>query len=285
MIRFPPKRILVAYDLSDVSRTAWRHAAALAAACGAALEAVYVAPWQRGDDLMPQPDLTPAQAAQLRDKIRAAIGNGTKITILQGDPAASILNCAKRRSAELIVVGTHGRTGLKRALLGSVAEAVIRAAAVPVLAARGQPRAIASILAPVNFMPYSDYGFAYAAAASAALSARLTVLHVTDDPIWGGNPAFSISSLLHHLPVEIRKKCRASMASAVGDAVKGILTAKRGHDWIVLVAHDKSPIKDVFFGTTLEQVLRRSSIPVLSVPALEDLSHAGHRQPRRASVY
>jgi nucleotide-binding universal stress UspA family protein len=286
MIRFPPKTILVAYDPSDDSRTAWRHAVEFAAACGAALEAVYVAPWQRGDDLMPQPDLTPVQAARLRDKIRAAIGEGTKITILQGDPAASILSCAKRHGAELIVVGTHGRTGLKRALLGSVAEAVIRGAAVPVLAARGRPRAIGSILAPVNFTSYSDYGFAYAAAASAALSARLTILHVTDDPIWDGNPEFRISGLLHHLPDEIRRKCRATMASAVGGAVKGILKMKKDHDWIVLIAHEKSLIKDMFFGTTLEQVLRRSSVPVLSVPAPKmDLSHAGHRQPRRAFVY
>lgn len=274
MIRFPPKKILVAYDLSDVSRTAWRHAAALAAACGAALEVVYVVPWQRGDDLMPQPDLTPVQAARLREKIRAAIGAGAKISILQGDAAASILSCAKRRNAEMIVVGTHGRTGLKRALLGSVAEAVIRGAAVPVLAARGRPRGISSILAPVNFTSYSDYGFAYAAAASAVLSARLMVLHVMDDPIWGGNPEFRISNLLHRLPAEIRKKCRASMTSAVGDAVKKILAAKKGHDWIVLVAHEKSLIKDAFFGTTLEQVLRRSSIPVLSVPASDGVPFA-----------
>ncbi len=267
MIKFPPKKILVAYDLSDVSRMAWRHAAALAAISGAALEVVYVEPWQAGVDLMPPPDLIPSHARALRVKIRAALGDGPKITILQGDPALRILSLARLHRPDLIVVGTHGRKGLKLALLGSVAEAVVRGAPVPVLVARGPVRPIRSILAPVNFTPYSEYGFAYAAAASAVLSARLTALHVTDDPVWSGNLRFRLFALIKRLPAKIINNCRPTAETSVGEAVKGILEARRGHDWIVLVAHEKSLIKDAFFGTTLERVLRSSSIPVLSVPA------------------
>ena len=281
MIRFPPKKILVAYDLSDVSRTAWRHAAALAGRCGAALEAVYVEPWQAGVELMPPPILTPAGARMLRAKVRAQIGEGPRITILHGDAAQRILSLARLHRPDLIVVGTHGRQGLKRAVLGSTAEAVIRSSPVPVLAARGKVRDIRSILSPVNFTPYSEYGFAYAAAAAAVLSSRLKALHVTDDPIWSGNLQYRLSNLAHRLPPKIAKKCRPQMESAVGDTVEGILKARRGQDWIVLVAHGKSLIKDAFFGTTLEQVLRRSSIPVLAVPvpgrALHALRVAGGR--------
>ena len=266
-MKFPPKKIVVAYDLSDVSRTAWRHAAALAASSGAALEAVYVEPWQMGVDLMPPPDLILTHVRALRAKIRTVVGEGPKITILQGDPAARIVSLARQHRPDMIVVGTHGRKGLKRVLLGSVAEAIIRSSPVPVLAARGRARVIHSILAPINFTAYSDYGFAYAAGASAVLSARLTALHVSDDPIWSGNLRYRLSNLIHHLPAEVRKKCRPIAEEVVGDTVKEILKARRGHDWIVLVAHQKSLIKDSFFGTTLEQVLRHSSIPVLSVPA------------------
>lgn len=267
MIRFPPKKILVAYDLSDVSRLAWRHAASLAAECGAALEFVYVEPWQAGVDLMPPPPLAPPAARQLRGLIRSKVGPGHRIAILHGDPAARILELARRHRADLIVVGTHGRKGLRRAMLGSTAEAVIRLSPVPVLAARGKVRPVRAILAPVNFTPYSEYGFAYAASASAVLSARLKVLHVTDDPIWNGNLQFRLSSLIRRLPEKVRKGCRPKAEAVVGDAVKGILTSKKGQDWIVLVSHAKSLVKDAFFGTTLEQVLRGSSIPVLSVPA------------------
>ncbi len=270
MIRFPPKKILVAYDMSDVSRTAWRHAAALAAKCGAALEAVYVESWAQGGELMPplpSPDMSTARAAELRRTIRKVVGAETKVVILRGDPASGVLNHARRHRSDLIVVGTHGRTGLNRMILGSVAEAVIRGARVPVLAARGRPRTVASILAPVNFTPYSDYGFSYAAAASAGLSARLTVLHVENDPIWGGNPEYKMTRLLARLPDGIRRKFDTSRKAIVGDPVDGILQARRGSDWIVMVAHEKSLVKDAFFGTTLEQVLRRSTIPVLAVPA------------------
>lgn len=274
MIRFPPKRILVAYDLTDVSRTAWRHAAALAEACGAALEVVYVEPWQAGVDLMPPPVLTPSGARELRAQVRAEIGEGPRISILHGDPALRVVELAQRDRPDLIVVGTHGRKGLRRMMLGSTAEAVIRTSPVPVLAARGKVRGIRSILAPVNFTPYSEYGLQYAAAAAASLSAGLKVLHVTDDPVWSGNVGFRLSRLVHRLPGEVRKACRPVTESAVGEAVNGILKAKRGQDWVVLVAHGKSLIKDAFFGTTLEQVLRRSSVPVLSVPVPDRVLHA-----------
>jgi len=273
MIQFPPKKILVAYDLSDVSRVAWRHAAALAEACGAELEVVYVEPRLSGMELgmptLPQHELSAPQIRSLRAKIRAVVGTGAKITILQGDPAGRVLSLAAARRVNMIVVGTHGRKGLNHLILGSVAEAVIRGARVPVLAARGAVRRVRSILAPVNFTPYSDYGFAYAAAASAVLSARLTALHATADPIWEGNPRYKLSSLIHHLPAEVVKNCKPTAEEAVGSAVKAILKAKRSHDWVVLVAHEKSLLKDAFFGTTLEQVLRRSSIPVLAVPATD----------------
>jgi nucleotide-binding universal stress UspA family protein len=274
MIRFPPKRILVAYDLTDVSRTAWRHAAALAASCGAALEAVYVEPLQAGVELMPPPILTPSGARELRAQVRAEIGEGPKISILHGDPARRIVELAKLNHPDMIVVGTHGRKGLRRVMLGSTAEAVIRSSPVPVLAARGKVRDVRSVLAPVNFTPYSDYGLEYAAAAAAVLNAGLKVLHVADDPIWSGNVGFRLSRLIHRLPAEVRKACRPETESAVGDAVKGILEARRGQDWIVLVAHGRSLLKDAFFGTTLEQVLRRSSIPVLSVPVPDRALHA-----------
>ena len=128
-------------------------------------------------------------------------------------------------------------------------------------------RAIRAVLAPVNFTPYSDYGFSYAAAAAAALSAGLTALHVTGDPIWDGVPRYQLSDLIRRLPPEVRKNCRPTAQEFSGEAVKGILKARKGHDWIVLVARRKSLINDALLGTTVERVLKHSPIPVLSVPA------------------
>ena len=57
----------------------------------------------------------------------------------EGDPATMILNVAQETGAGLIVMGTHGRTGLERLLMGSVAEQVMRKAPCPVLTMRGTP--------------------------------------------------------------------------------------------------------------------------------------------------
>jgi|CXWL01.1.fsa_nt_gi nucleotide-binding universal stress UspA family protein len=284
MSRFPPKKILVAYDMSDVSRAAWRHASALAASCRAALDVVYVEPWEMGADLMPPPGPMSWRIAELRKKIARAVGAKARVAILQGDPARRILSYARLHRSDLIVVGTHGRSGLQRVMLGSVAEEIIRASPVPVLAARGPVRPVRAILAPVNFTDYAEYGLGYAAGAALAMKAELTALHVTDDPVWAGNPHFRLGDAFKRLPMEVRRNCRLEVEVSVGEVSEGILSARKGHDWIVLVAHEKSRIKDAFFGTTLERVLRISPVPVLSVPfprrdtpAKEE--HGHHRLP------
>jgi nucleotide-binding universal stress UspA family protein len=266
MIFFPPKRILVAYDLSDASRLAWQHAVALAGRCGALLEIVHVDPWEPSGDLVPLPDVTPMRIRAIRAQIRAVVGEGTKITILQGDPTAGILGLARTRRAGLIVVGTHGRSGFKKALLGSVAEAVIHSSSVPVLAVRGPVKPIRSILVPVNFTNYSEYGLAYAAGAASALKTGLTALHVDEESAGIGNSQLRLYKLLHRLPLEIRRNCRPKAEAAYGDVTEAILKEERAHDWLIMVAHKKAFVADALFGTTVEKMFCRSSIPILAVP-------------------
>ncbi len=69
--------------------------------------------------------------------------------LAEGDPAAAINKVAEETAANLIVLGTHGRTGLRRVLMGSVAEHVLRSAPCPVLVVKGAvPGADASSAAP-----------------------------------------------------------------------------------------------------------------------------------------
>jgi len=64
-------------------------------------------------------------------------GLRTRVVVRAGDPATEILRAAPAERADLIAMSTHGRTGLRRVLLGSVAEAVVRRASLPVLLVRG----------------------------------------------------------------------------------------------------------------------------------------------------
>ena len=268
MTRFPPKKILVPFDLSALSAAAWRHAAALARRFGAELEVVHVRDWALGAELapLPPPALSSEDRRELLARIRETVGIRPKITLAVGDPARVLLRLARSRRVDLIVMGTHGRTGLERVFLGSVTEAVVRGSPAPVLAVRGRSAAIRSVLAPVNFSATSDCGFAYASEMAAALDARLTALHVHVDPLWNGDPGRKLSRLVERLPAARRRSCRPVVETGQSEATRGILKAAASHDVIVLVAHETPPLKDVLLGTTAERVLRGCAASVLVVP-------------------
>jgi nucleotide-binding universal stress UspA family protein len=145
------KRILVATDFSDCSRAAIDHALAFAEQLGAAVHVVHVFEhpvyfevgvahslqlrhnvdeWIRElkKDATKQLD---ALAAEVRGR-----NPGTQVSLREGLPVDEILKAAKEVSADLIVLGTHGRTGLPHVVLGSVAERVVRGAPCPVLTVR-----------------------------------------------------------------------------------------------------------------------------------------------------
>jgi nucleotide-binding universal stress UspA family protein len=130
------RQILFATDYSDVSANAGVTAAQLARRFGARLHVVHVVP--------PVTDPGPA------DALAAAIGRlGSDLdavtAVLTGPPAREIVQYARRQHVDLIVMGTHGRTGVSRALLGSVAEAVVRRAPCRVLTVPDGLRVRASV--------------------------------------------------------------------------------------------------------------------------------------------
>jgi len=120
------QRLLIASDGSPFSAAAWQEALALAQAMGSALIAVSVAADDRDIPAATQVVKTLEQAA-------AKQGLTLDTMILTGRPDEAIVNAAIFKEASLIVMGSHGRTGLKRLLMGSVAERVIGHAKCPVL--------------------------------------------------------------------------------------------------------------------------------------------------------
>lgn len=266
MIRFPPKKILVPFDMSDLSLLAWRHAAAMARRFSATVEVLYVQEWIPTLEILPPAKLTPAKKRALTAEIRGKLGAQPRISILEGDPSVNILRLARKRGHDLIVMGSRGRTGLERAWMGSVAEVVTRLSTVPVYVARGPAKTIRSVVAPVNFTNYSDYGFIFAAGVAAAYKARLTAVHVASDPLRSGNSRFRLSTAISRLPAEVLKTCRPQVDTIKGKIPGAILGLGKRHGLIVLTSHKKSLIKDALLGTTAERVLRASSVPVLTVP-------------------
>jgi nucleotide-binding universal stress UspA family protein len=142
----PIQRILVPVDYSACSRAALGFAAELAQRFDAALDVVHV--WDRPSYVTgavmahSEPISGKSLIKMIQDNAErdlseflssASLPGNVPGRLLAGDPASAILHELKQGRHDLVVVGTHGRTGLSHALLGSVAEKLIRLAAVPVV--------------------------------------------------------------------------------------------------------------------------------------------------------
>ena len=119
------KQILFPTDFSSASEAARHVAVDMARETGAALHVVHVVP----------PVTDPSLPAEQLTALSRDIGGGLSVTtaLLDGYAGREIVRYARERGIDLIVIGTHGRTGLSRAILGSVAESVVRLAPCPVL--------------------------------------------------------------------------------------------------------------------------------------------------------
>jgi universal stress protein A len=145
------QRVLVPVDFSECSRAALHKAAKLTRRTGGTIDVIHA--WQLPAFVPPESvvgtvgatgeplvDLMQENAeARMRELVQSARSEGIEIAdarIVLGNPAAVIVEHAGAGGYDLVVVGTHGRSGLSHALIGSVAERVVRLSSVPVLTVR-----------------------------------------------------------------------------------------------------------------------------------------------------
>ncbi len=194
------RRILCATDLSQASEPAWDEAQRLARLFGAELALLHVVP------PLPIPlegyfppqmyqELAEGASREARTALegllarRADPGVKAWARVEEGGAAQRILEVAREESVDLVVVGTHGRTGFGRILLGSIADRVVRVAPCPVLTVRPRPAgtaapaAITRVLFPTDFSPSARAAWPWAVAIAEAASAELDLLHVTAQPV------------------------------------------------------------------------------------------------------
>lgn len=142
----PPKTILVPTDFSEAASVALDYAVELAEKLGASVHVVHAFELP----LVGFPDGTMTISAEMASRIidaaQSALAELAKkhaprkialsTALEQADPRDAVLSAAKKVGADLIVMGTHGRRGIARALIGSVAENVVRTSSIPVLTLR-----------------------------------------------------------------------------------------------------------------------------------------------------
>jgi universal stress protein A len=136
------KKILFPTDFSHAGDAALEHAATLARESGATLLIVHVEeplPAYVGEGYYGLPNPPNPEVRRMLEAIKPPADVKHAHLLLIGDPADEIVRLAEEEEVDLIVLGTHGRTGLSRLLMGSVAEQIVRRATCPVLTFK-QPR-------------------------------------------------------------------------------------------------------------------------------------------------
>jgi len=303
-------KILVPVDYSDCSREALRAAATLARQLGATLDVVHV--WDRPQYV--SEELTIRQGNQRRsiaDMIRenaekdmetfvaaAEVPAGIAITrrLMSGQPVATILGVLGQGNHELVVLGTHGRTGLSHVMLGSFAEKLVRLSPVPALTvpqmARARPSAgaIGRILVATDFSEPSRAALDHAANLAKNLEASLDLLHVWEAPTFvlpgAGMTSVHVSTGSGEQTIEevMRRSATEAMDAFVAEArARGVAVrsqkTEQGHpahtiveaaksgeyDLIVIGTHGRTGLPRVLLGSVAENVVRHAHCPVLSV--------------------
>jgi nucleotide-binding universal stress UspA family protein len=299
---FEVERILVPTDFSDLSKAALERGVLLAEAFGARVTVLHV--------VVPSPVVLPAdpalplaplpvQAIDVRSATRSLHAfvrpfrrAGVRIETLarEGDPARDIAVAADALSADLVVMGTHERTGLERLLLGSVAERTLRRLHCPVLTvSRVEPAIVRPgfrrILCPIDLTGASARTVEAAVALADRNAAELTFVHVLETTE-GGMPAPSaylsraewetlrqggverVRERLHaavegYAPGRSRVQERLAVGAPAREIVR--LAEEIGADLVVIGAYATSPIARLFFGSTSRDVIREAPCPVLVI--------------------
>jgi nucleotide-binding universal stress UspA family protein len=282
-------RILFATDFSDCAKLAEGYAALLAQASGARLDVLHVLDLQPGMD--PEQPVTRQYLDQLRKEAngqlaevlaRIASRTGTPAAYYRpGLPAQRIVQSAKECEADLVVLGTHGRTGIGRVLLGSTAEEAVKTAPCPVLTVRSAPEtpAIRRILVPVDFSDYSLEALEYAVQVATLFTAETTLLHVLEPASYGLDFTLSHASDEH----KMRKRLETRLADLAGLLTKQGLRAAHAFDagvpgeaiaaWakekacdlIVMGTRGRRGLQNLLIGSVAQTVLRHAACPVLTM--------------------
>lgn len=288
-------RILCPIDFSPFSERALDYAMRLAVWYGARLQVVHVMP------LMP-PSTGNALAATSRQltahNLRATIERGrlkgvdvAAELVESADPAPRILEAAEAFDADLIVTGSHGRTGYQRVVMGSVVEALLHKSPRPVLTipSHVEPRPVAEItfsriVCAVDFADPSLNALALALSIAEETDGQLTVLHVIEVPpelahvprgadfdvewIRAEAEAACRTKLQALIPEHARDYCTIETAVLEGGVSRQILrmAEDRHADLIVLGVHSRNVFNLAFFGSNSKDVIRQARCPVLTVP-------------------
>lgn len=190
--------------------------------------------------------------------------------IVEEDPADAVLDFSRKSAADMVVMATHGRSGLAKIRLGSVTETVLRQINIPILTLGPQLKPFPAgsrvhrILCPVDYSHLARVAFEHAVILSQTLGAELIVVHVLDA---GHAVDQAKQSLCDWVPEGVRQQCSIKEVVRHGKPAEQVLqeVKESGADLLVIGAAPRNVLGAMLFGSTTERLIRSAPCPVLSV--------------------
>jgi nucleotide-binding universal stress UspA family protein len=293
-------RILCPVDFSEFSLDALRHGVVLAQWYGAELSVVHVydppAPLLPVKGLPGNLPLAPTIEVEeivqaLRrfcEPVLASTAPNANMVVREGNPAREIARQAEEASADLLILGTHGRSGFERLFLGSVTEKVLRSTRVPVLTIpppvrQPGPAVFKTILCAVDFSDASIRALEYGLSLAKEADARIILLHAIEDVLGDISAEHLDQATLAEYHRRLAQDATRRLSAAVPDdarvwarpderIVKGRayrvildLVAAEGVDLVVMGVHGRSALDRLVFGSTTHRIIREAGCPVLTL--------------------
>lgn len=283
------KKILCPIDFSPFSQKALHYAMALAKQHKATLYVQHVAetipypyysgygadiPILQNQDLQKQLRQRAQQA--LEDFIPAEAKQELALVpvLSEGTPYREILTLAEKEQIDMLLMGTHGRTGLEKLFLGSVTEKVMRKAPCPVLTVchTGKEKEgiirFDRIVLPIDFSEHSIKQLEYGLALAEDYKSQLYVLHVVEEGFteYANDRIRGAEKKIANIIPE-NAKCKIETAVRTGTAHKEILSVagETDADLIILGVSGRGALGAALFGSTTYRVVRSAERPVLAV--------------------
>ncbi|WP_135304802.1 universal stress protein [Haloarcula amylovorans] len=277
--------ILVPTDGSDCAQAAVGHAADIATRYNGRVHALSVADSRTLED-GPQSDEVKKEREAIAERAcndLSESGVPVEQAVRTDIPHKAILRYATEQDIDLVVMGTHGRTGVERYLLGSVTEKVVRLSDVPVLTVKAENDAevtypYTDILVPTDGSEGSEAAIGPAVDIASTYDARLHALSVIDTMAMGVDVrSVGVLDALEESAesaVEIiEEQATQASVSAVETAIKhgspyrGIRSYVEEHDidLVVMGTHGRSGIERYLLGSVAEKTVRTSPVPVMTV--------------------
>ena len=283
------KRVLFATDFSTCAHHAEEYVASLSTVYGATVEVLHV--------LELYPGIYPAvqDHQETDERLADAVHRLQRKTIpvtghqMIGIPSVQICQAAMQHDTDLIVLGTHGRTGLEHIILGSTAERVLTIAPCPVLTVRepegperrhtGVPITFEHIVVSIDFSDCSMDALEYGIQMAKDVGASLTLLHVLEPVSYGDDLTLGHTPDQGRVDQQVDSQLRAYVTTIQSAGVSArqmirsgvpadsILECVRSSacDLIVMGTHGRRGISRILNGSVAEVVLCRASCPVFAV--------------------